>query len=175
MKARRCLHFEPVEIRLFMPLLAVLAVSLSCVGLGMLIFSIVNQAWEKEIPLRLHAAGSSELLPDRSQSPEIVIREDDQVEMDGRLCDTKSNRSLPDLRKKIKAHLSEPGAAKIVVLVEAEARYERMIDVMNAFLACKCDRYHTAILPSFVGPRMPPERGPKELPQSLRRRLELGF
>ncbi|WP_395737389.1 ExbD/TolR family protein [Prosthecobacter sp.] len=144
--------------------LAFLAVSLSWIGLGMLMHSLAWQKQERDIPLLLHAAGASELLPNRAQSPEIVIREDGELEVDGHLYDTASSRSLPDLRRMIAAHRLKAGASKIVIFVEARASYERLIDVMNAFLACKSNRYHTVILSPPVGSKMPSARGPQEEP-----------
>lgn len=158
-----------------MPLLAVLAIAVSWIGLCMLMFCLVNQTWEKEIPLRLRATGSSEHLPNRTQSPEIVVREDYQVEFNGQPCDTRSNRKLPDLRAKIRGHIAKTEATNIVVFVEAEARYERLIDVLNAFAACKCSCYHLVFIPSLVGPRQPYVREPDALPESLIRELKLGF
>jgi hypothetical protein len=160
MKAGRCIYFEPMELHLFMPSLAVLAVAVSWIGLCMLMFSIVNQSWEKEIPMRLHAAGTSERLPNRVLSPEIVIREDDRVEWEGQILSDGSSRGMPDLKKKMRTHFLKPDAAKIVVWVEAEARYERMVAVMNTFMACKCTRYHVVVLPPLVGPRKPHQKGP---------------
>jgi len=136
-------------------MLAVLAITVSWAGLFMMIFSIVNQSWEKEIPLRLHVTGTSERLPNRAQSPEIVIREDDRVEWEGQILSDRSRRKLTDLKQKILAHLLKPDPAKIVVWVEPEARYERMVDVLNTFMACKSTSYHMVVLPPFVGPRLP--------------------
>jgi len=176
MNTRRCIiSHESTEMRLFMPLLAVLAIAVSWIGLCIFLFCLVSQVWEKEIPLRLHATGSSMHLPNRAQSPEIMIREDNQVEFDGKPCDTPSSRNLMELRSKIHAHHIKPDAIKIVVFVEADARYERMIDVLNAFAACQCTRYHTVILPPSVGPRVPNVREPDTLPQPLVRKLNLGF
>lgn len=99
-----------------------------------------------DIPMRLHVAGTSERLPNRAQSPEIVIRDDDRVEWEGQILSDRSSRRLTDLKKKILAHFLKPDAAKIVVLVEADARYERMVDVLNAFIACKSTHYHMVVL-----------------------------
>jgi biopolymer transport protein ExbD len=158
-----------------MPLCAVLATTVAWTALCMFLFCLVNQPREKEIPLRLHGAGSSEQLVNRSQCPEIIVREDDQVEFDGVLCDHGLSRQLPQLRKKIQTHIIKPDAAKIVVFVEAEARYERMIDVLNALTASKCGRYHVVILPPFTGPKVPYVREPESLPEQLMGRLRLGF
>jgi biopolymer transport protein ExbD len=155
MKTRRCIDFESLELHLFMPSLAVLAIAVSWIGLCMLMFSIVNQSWEKEIPLRLHASGSSEKLPNRAQSPEIVIRADDRLEWEGQILSDGSSRSLTDLKKKILAHFLKPEAVKVVVWVEAEARYARMVEVQNTFMACQCTRHHMVVLPPLVGPRRP--------------------
>lgn len=164
-----------MEIRLFMPMLAVLATSVSWIGLCMFLFHVINLKWERDIPMRLHARGVSEVLLQRGESPVIVIREDDQVEYEGRICSTHSERVMPDLRKKIQAHLRKPNAAKIVVLVEAEARYERMIDVLNTFLGCSSTHYHMSVLAPFVGPRPYHLREPEALPEALLRMLKLGF
>lgn len=140
-----------------MPSLAVLAIAVSWIGLGMFRFALVEleKRWERDIPMRLHAAVTSERLPNRTQSVEIVIRADDRVEWEGKILSDGSSRRLPDLKKKILAHILKPDAAKIVVWVEAEARYARMVDVMNTFMACKCTRYHMVVLPPLVGPRRP--------------------
>ncbi len=140
-----------------MPSLAVLAIAVSWIGLGMFRFALVEleKRWERDIPMRLHAAGTSDRLPNRAQSPEIVIREDDCVEWEGQILSDGSNRKLPDLKKKILAHFLKPDAEKIVVWVEAEARYARMVDVLNTFIACQCTRYHMVVLPPLVGPRRP--------------------
>jgi hypothetical protein len=84
-----------------------------------------------------------------------VIRADDRLEWEGQILSDGSSRRLPDLKKKILAHVLKLDAAKIVVWVEAEARYARMVDVLNTFMACQCARYHMVVLPPLVGPRRP--------------------
>ncbi len=161
MKPRRCINFEPAEIRLFMPLLAVLATVVSWSGLFMFLFCLVNQGWEKEIPLRLHAAGSSERLPNRARSPEIVIQEDGTVLFNGSMVDSAIDKTLPSLRNVIRAHMHSPDAATTVVFVEDQATFERVIDVLNVFAACDYTNCRFVFLTEpIVGPRLPRKDDP---------------
>ncbi|MGV3661706.1 MAG: ExbD/TolR family protein [Prosthecobacter sp.] len=158
-----------------MPLLVVLGTGMSCYGILMLIWLLMNQQWEREIPLRLHAKDSHQELAGRARCPEIVVRADDQVEMDGHVSDTRTSRMLPSLRTKIRRHLATTDAIKIVIYVEAEACYERMMDVLNACAACQCTQYHLVILEPLVGPRLPYVREPVIEPQLSREERQAVF
>lgn len=156
MKTRRSIHFEPAEIRLFMPMLVLLAPTVSTVALGMWLFGLIYPKPECEIPLRLYPAGSSELLP--KNSPIVLLRGDGDVEFNGRGCldgpDKRVRGLIEYLNKMKQAH----GVVPVLVYIEPEALFERWIDVISAFQASGWTRYHMVSVPSFTGPRIPAPR-----------------
>ncbi|CAN5907280.1 hypothetical protein BH11VER1_BH11VER1_38130 [soil metagenome] len=152
MKTKRSLYPQ-AQLSLFMPLLAFLSPTVSLVAVMMFLSDRENSTREFEIPLRLLTATELAQVLDPASSPSIMIQEDDEVKFNGRTFDKNWSKELPELRTMLRAHSNKPDAAKIVIVMDPQARYERLIDVLNALAACKCSRYQISLSQAQVTPR----------------------
>lgn len=154
MKTRRWIS-KPAEFSLLMPLLAILSTTVSLVALMMFLSDRENSKRELEIPLRLLNIDELAQAPNPATLPSITIDDDDIVKFNGLACETRPSKKLLELRAIIRAHSNKPDAAKIVIVMKPDSRYERLMDVLNALAACKCSHYQIAFYPCppWIGPR----------------------
>lgn len=151
MKTKRWIS-KPAEFSLFMPLLAVLSTTVSVVAPLMAFSNEQHSRRELEVPLRLLAAAERAQVPNPFTPSSIIILEDGLVMFEGQTYQPWLNQKMPELRAKIRSHMIKPDAAKLVIFMEYEAKYEQLVEVLNTFAACKCSHYQIAFLPPLVGP-----------------------
>lgn len=168
-------HYKPLEMPLFMPLLAILSTTVSLVAVMMFLSDKEHSTRELEVPLRLLTADEVTHLPNPLTSPSIIIEGEDIVMPKNYVYDHSWKKYLLNLNAKISAHLTKRNAAKIVIYIEPDARYGQLIDVLNTFAACKSSHYQIAFLPPLVGPRLLDMREIGASPMTHREGLQLHF
>lgn len=150
---RRGFIIQPAPVPLGFMMLAWLAPSVSLIGVGLFCLHLILPTYENWIPLKLLPSGSVNRLPNQTGSPEIFIREDDEVFFDGQGCDTGlHSQRLDSLRSHIRAQAVKKHDVSFMIYVEAEARYNRIVDVLNALAACNSYWFHLVIMSEKVGP-----------------------
>jgi biopolymer transport protein ExbD len=137
-KKRRLIEAEPVNMGFQ------IAPMIDVVFVIMLFFMVMAGAVKVERELKTQLPGlGTPAVSDEEQSDEIlvVVEEDGVVTLNDEAFDTPNSKALPDftatlLRLKQEA---DHRKAKVLVTIQAEeqARYERVIDVLNAMAKAK--------------------------------------
>lgn len=174
MKTRQC-NFEPSEVRLSFLMLALWYPVLSIILMFYALSVICAPSGEARFNMKLLPRNSDALAAASEQHAEIVIQDDWLVRFNDMVCDVTGARELPELQACIRAYKKRLNTAVVVIYVEGDADFQRILDVLNAFEACGNPRYRVIITPPFIGPRLPVERPSEPMRSWMARKLQLGF
>ena len=112
----------------------------------MLFFMVMAGAVKVERELKTSLPGVSQATPDPSDVPDeitIMVSEDNTVTMNDEEMDSPTDRKLPTLTvslARLKQDADSRGSKVLVTLqTEEQAKYERVIDVMNALAKARIE------------------------------------
>lgn len=133
-KKRRVLHVDEVNVGFQ------IAPMIDVVFVIMLFFMVMAGAVkvERELKIQLPGLGTPELSNENTPPDEIVVtvEESGMVNLNDEPFDTEADKALPNFTNTLRRLKQEADhrKAKVIVTIQAEeqARYERVIDVLNA-------------------------------------------
>jgi biopolymer transport protein ExbD len=97
--------------------------------------SVGLQVTEKELPIKLPSLPSGDVTPPPVGLIMINVGADGQVQMNNVAYGTPADRNLESLRAKLKGLIDSFGDDPVIIHPVADARHERVVDVLNAAAA----------------------------------------